>query len=359
MPRPVIEAQDEWRRRIEADPIEVLGRRCAQLVEEAKEPVAAAFGMRTADFGFVTNATEAANAVLQSLALKAGDELLTTDHVYHAIRQAMRQTASRAGASVREVPVPVPVKSPREIAARVLEGLSPRTRLVVVDHVTSPTALVFPVEEIIAGCRERGVEVLVDGAHSPGMISLNIQKLGATYYTANLHKWCCAPKGSAFLWVAPDRQKDVHPAVISHFLGEGFVREFGWQGTRDLSAWLSVPAALKFMRDLGWERVMAHNHAMAAWAHRLLCRRIGVEPMSPLDGSMLGSMATLQLPPPLRDMTEPERESMQQRLYSDSHIEAPLMLWNQRCCLRVSCQVYNMPQQYERLAEAITKLSRQ
>ncbi|HZL35546.1 MAG TPA: aminotransferase class V-fold PLP-dependent enzyme [Tepidisphaeraceae bacterium] len=355
MPRPVFEAQDAWRRRIEADPIELIGRQCAGLVAEARKPVAKFLGMEPDDFGFVTNATEGINCVLQSLALAPGDELLTTDHVYHAIRQAMRRCAARAGAAVREVAVPLPVRSGEQIAQIVLAAISPRTRLLVIDHVTSPTGLVFPVEQIIAGCAKAGVDVLVDGAHAPGMLPLNIGELRPAYYAANLHKWCCGSKGSALLWVRPDKQKDIHPAVISHFLGEGFTREFAWQGTRDLSAWLAVPHALAFMESLGLERVMAHNHAMAAWAHRLLCRRLKLDPISPLDGSMLGSMAAVALPA-LAGISERQRETLQQRLYSEFHLEAPLMLWNGQCLLRVSCQVYNTPEQYERLVDAIGKL---
>ena len=180
--------------------------------------------MRPEDFGFVGNATDGVNAVLRSMDLRAGDELLTTDHVYHAIRQAMRYVAGRAGATVRELPVPLPVESADQIANAVLAGLSPRTRLLVIDHVTSPTALVFPIERIIAGSAERGVDVLVDGAHAPGMLPLDVGRLGAAYYAGNLHKWVCAPKGSAFLWARPDLQANVHPLVISHFLSEGFTR---------------------------------------------------------------------------------------------------------------------------------------
>ena len=226
-----------------------------------------------------------------------------------------------------------------------------------VDHVTSPTALVFPVEKIIAGCRARGVDVLVDGAHAPGMLDLNVERLGAAYYAGNLHKWPCAPKGSAFLWMRRDRQADVHPLVLSHHLGEGFAREFGWQGTRDLSAWLTLPRALAFMADLGWDHVRRHNHDLAAWAHRLLCDRWRVEPLSPTDGALLGSMAAVPLPPPLNRMTEAEGLALQQRLYTEHRVEVPLMSWNGRWLLRVSCQVYNAPVQYERLAELVSRLA--
>jgi isopenicillin-N epimerase len=358
VPKIVFDEQANWRRRIEAEPIELLGRRNGALIEEAKIPIAKQFGMKPADFGLVTNATEGVNAILRGLRLEPGDELLTTDHVYHAVRQTMRLTARRAGATLREIAVNLPVASAEQIVQTVLGALSSKTRLLLIDHITSPTGMVFPIEPIIAGCRERGVDVLVDGAHAPGMIPLNVEKLNATYYAANLHKWVCAPKGSAFVWVRPDRQSDVHPNVVSHFLDEGFIREFGWQGTRDISAWLTTPTALAFMGDLGWEAVMCHNHQMAVWAHRMLCRRFDVEPISPLDGSLLGSTATVQLPRALNELTCEDLQAMQQRLYSEFGVEVPLMRWSGRNMLRVSCQVYNVPAEYERLADVIDLLTR-
>ncbi|HET6249175.1 MAG TPA: aminotransferase class V-fold PLP-dependent enzyme [Tepidisphaeraceae bacterium] len=356
VPRAVFDAQNEWRKKIEAEPIELLGRRNFELLANAKIPIANWLGMNPGDFGFVTNATDGINGVLRSIALEPDDELLTTTHVYHAVRQAMRLTARRAGATLREVAIGLPVKSSEQIAQLVLEAISPRTRLLVIDHITSPTGLVFPVEKIIAGCAAKGVEVLVDGAHAPGMVPLNIGTLGATYYAANLHKWACAPKGSAFLWVMPQRQRDVHPAIVSHWLDDSFTKEFGWQGTRDISSWLTAPAALAFMADLGWDRIMSHNHHMAAWAHRFLCEKFDVEPLSPLDGSLLGSTATVSLPGKWKDRTLEEIEALQQRIYCEFGIEVPLMRWNERAMLRVSCQVYNMPDEYERLAKVIREI---
>ncbi|MDB5303386.1 MAG: Aminotransferase [Phycisphaerales bacterium] len=359
LPRAVFDAQNAWRLRLEAEPIELIGRRCEDLVREAKKPVGEWLGMNESDFGLVTNATEGVNAALQSLSLAPGDELLATSHVYNAVRQAMRHTARRAGAEYCEVKIPLPLRSPGGITETVLGALTSRTRVLVIDHVTSPTGLVFPVEQIIAGCmnRKNPVDVLVDGAHVPGMLPLNVGKLGAAYYAANLHKWVCAPKGSAFLWVRPDLQPAVHPAVISHHLGEGFSREFGWQGTRDLSSWFTIPRAMEFMAELGWERVMDHNHRMAAWAHRMLVERWKVEPISPLDGSMLGSTATVRLPDPLDGMDAAQSAALQQRLYSEFGIEVPLV-WNEGWTLRVSCQVYNTAAQYERLAEVIETIAR-
>lgn len=362
VPRVVFDAQTEWRRRLESAPVEVLARRLYDLIEQAKAEVGAWLGMRPRDFGLVTNATEGINAVLRSLTFRPGDELVTTTHVYNAIRQAMRYVAGRSGAVYREIDVPLPVRSPDDVVNAVTAGLGPRTRLLVVDHITSPTGLVFPVERVCAEVARRGggdggrPEVLVDGAHAPGMVPLDVGAVGATYYAGNLHKWACAPKGAGFLWVRPDRQGDIHPAVISHHLGEGFSREFDWQGTRDVSAWLSVPAALRFMTDLGWSRVREHNHVLAAWAQRMLCDRLGTAPIGPADRSMLGSMAAVPLPPPVLDrLAEPDRLALQQRLYTEYQVEAPITVWPAPRLVRVSCQVYNMPAEYERLAEVVSR----
>ena len=349
VPRVVFDEQTEWRRRIEAAPVEVISRRRLGLIDAAKRPVGAWLGMRPADFGLVTNATEGVNAVLHSLRFAAGDELLTTTHVYNAVRQAMQFTATRCGADYREVDVPLPVRSSEEIVERVIGGLSDRTRLLVIDHVTSPTALVFPVDRIIRECASRDVDVLIDGAHAPGMLPLDVEKLGAAYYAGNLHKWCFAPRGTGFLWVRPDRQPDVHPAVISHHYGEGFGREFTWQGTRDLSAWGALPRAVEFTRALGADRVRGHNRDMAVWAHQWLCERLNVrEPISPLDGSLLGSMAAVPLPDHVAALEDRKLEAVQQLLYTDYRLEVPLMRFGRHLLLRVSCQLYNTPDQYKR-----------
>lgn len=355
VPRAVMAAQDEWRRRIEAEPIELLGRRAPELVAEAKVPVGEFLRMAPADFGLVTNATEGVNAVLNSLSFKTGDELLTTNHVYNAVRMALRHTAMRHGATYRQIDLPTPVESASGVARRVLEGLSARTKLLVIDHITSPTALIFPVEEIIAGCAQRGVEVLVDGAHAPGMIELDVPKIGATYYAGNLHKWACAAKGCGFLWVAPQRAAEIHPCIVSHLYGQGLAEEFSWQGTRDISAWLALPAAMEFMGAIGWERIRAHNHALAVWAHRMLCERWKVSPMSPMDGSLFGATATIVLPGELAEMSEQEGKAMQQRVYDEDRVEVPFVCWQEKCHIRISCQMYNRPGDYVRLAEVMER----
>jgi isopenicillin-N epimerase len=232
-----------------------------------------------------------------------------------------------------------------------------KTRLVVIDHVTSPTALVFPVKRIIDECAARGVDVLVDGAHAPGMIDLKIGELGAAYYAGNLHKWVCAPRGSAFLYVRPDRQPAVHPLVISHRYEQSFEAEFHWQGTRDLSAWFSIPKAIEFIGQWGWARVREHNHALAVWAQRMLCERFGTEPLSPVDGSLLGSMATVAPPGRMGRLTQEEWDVAQPRLYRQYRVEAPLAQFGGKTFVRVACQLYSKAEDFERLAGAIEEMA--
>jgi isopenicillin-N epimerase len=359
-PRIVLEEQTRWRERIEAEPVELIGRQRPELIAAAKEPLGRWLGMRQEDFGFVTNATDGINAVLRSLDFRPGDELLTTDHVYNAVRHSMRNVAARSGAVYRELSIPLPLSGPDEIVQRIALALTPATRLLIVDHVTSPTAIVFPVERIVTACAARGVDVLIDGAHAPGMLpGLNVPGLGAAWYAANLHKWVCAPKGCAFLWARADRQAGLHPLVVSHFFGQGLAKEFEWQGTRDISAWLCVPAALRFMEELGWERVIAHNHAMAVWAQRMLCERWGVEPITPITGQMLGSMASLPLPLPFGPLNEHQCKPIQQQLYERYKVEAPIMTWPGRPLIRPCAQVYTAPSDFHRLADAISDLAQE
>jgi isopenicillin-N epimerase len=211
VPRVVLDEQTMWRDRIESDPIEILGRHGSRLIDDAKRQIGQTLGMKPSDFGMVTNATEGINCVLRSLEFSPGDELLTTNHVYNAVRQAMRYIAQKTGATYKEIEIPVPINSAADIEQAILRAITPKTKLLVIDHITSPTALVFPIPSILAACADRGVDVLVDGAHAPGTLPLNVQALAPAYYAANLHKWTCAPKGSAFLWVRPDKQSRIHP----------------------------------------------------------------------------------------------------------------------------------------------------
>ena len=356
-PRAVRAAYTAAQERLESRPIELLGRRIRELLAPSRERVGEFLGMSAGSFGFVTNATEGVNSVLRSLELRPGDELLATNHVYNAVRNAMKFRARQCGASYVECPLNLPVASPDEVVASIDAAITVRTRLAVIDHVTSATALVFPIERIAELCRARGVELLVDAAHVPGMLPTQVEAIGCTYWTGNLHKWCCAPKGTAVLWVAPERRAEVKPAIVSHFLDEGFAEEFDWQGTRDMAAWMTAGAAIDFMAEFGWDRVREHNHRMAAWAQRMLCERWEVDPISPFDGTMLGSMCTVPVPAEIRARFA-RWEDFQEALYREHRIEVPVIDFAGRWHVRPSAQVYNRADQYELLAQAVLEEGR-
>jgi len=364
-PREVLEHQAALRAEMEAEPVRFLSRELDGRLDQARAALAVFLGADPDDLGFVPNATSGVNAVLRSHAFAAGDELLTTDHAYNACRNALEYVAERMGARVVVVPVPFPVASPEAIIDGVLARVTPRTRLALIDHVTSPTGIVLPVARLCAELGSRGVEVLVDGAHAPGMVPLDLPALGATYYSGNCHKWLCAPKGSAFLWVRPERRADVRPLTISHGANRKkpgrsrFRMEFDWTGTSDPTAWLTVPAAIACVGGMlpgGWPAVMARNHALAVEARRLLCAAAGTPPACP--DTMLGSLASVILPDgATTDVVWSRPDPLQARLFDQWHIEVPVMSWPAppRRLIRVSAQLYNTREQFARLAEALGK----
>jgi isopenicillin-N epimerase len=327
--------------------------------------VATFVGADPEDLAFVSNATTGVNTVLQSLPLGKADELIVTDHAYNACRNALDYCAERAGARVSVVKVPFPIREPDEVVEAVLAMVTPRTRLALLDHVTSPTALIFPVAKLVRELESRGVETLIDGAHAPGMVPLDLRELGATYYTANFHKWCCAPKGAGMLHVRRDRQKKIRPLVISHGANSPrtdrsrFLLEFDWTGTRDLSATLSIPYALRYIGGLvpgGFPALMTMNHALALEARRILTTRLGLE--VPCPDEMIGSMATLRLPDADAVSAEVLHTAMQERW----KIEVPIFSWPSAPSrlVRVSAQIYNHRAQYEKLADALkTELAKE
>jgi isopenicillin-N epimerase len=317
-------------------------------------------GARPDDLVFVQNATSGCNAVLGSLALSPGDEIVITNHGYNACNNAAAHVCERAGARLRIATVPYPLHSEDEVVAAVLAEVGPRTRLVLIDHITSPTALVFPVEKLCAELAHRGVDVLVDGAHAPGMVPLELDRLGATYYTGNLHKWVCAPKGAAILWARKDRQAGLRPPVISHGANtprtdrSRFHLEFDWTGTQDVTALLSAPTAIAFMATLdpeGWPGVMKKNRELAAQARRLLNDRLQQDPLCP--ERLLGSMATVRLPPaPAGQPRTAYPDALQERLEDHFRVQVPIVPYPLRT-VRVSAQRYNRLEQYARLADAL------
>ena len=364
-PREVLAHQAALRSEMEAEPVRFLSRELDERLDAARAALAGFLGADADDLVFVTNATSGVNAVVRSLAFAAGDELLTTDHAYNACRNALDFAAARSGARVVVAAVPFPVASPDAVLEAVLARVTPRTRLALLDHVTSPTGLVWPIERLIAALAERDIDVLVDGAHAPGMVPLNLATLGATYYSGNCHKWLCAPKGSAFLWVRRDRQADVRPLTISHGANmprpgrSRFRVEFDWTGTSDPTAWMTVPRAIAYVGALlpgGWPAVMARNRALALEARRRLCAAAGTP--APCPDDMIGSLASVILPDgPAAEIGWRRPDPLQWRLFEAWGIEVPVMSWPAppRRLVRVSAQLYNTGEDFARLAGALAK----
>ncbi len=365
-PKPVLALQTELRRKLEAEPVQFLWRRYEERLEPARRALAKFIGAPAQDLVFTTNATTGVNAVLRSLKFKRGDELLTTSVDYNACRNVLNEVVQQTGAKLVVAEIPFPLQSADQITAAILQAVTKRTRLALLDHVTSNTAMVLPLREIIRALETRGVETLVDGAHAPGMLPLNLRELQPTYYAANLHKWVCAPKGAAFLYVRPDRQNDLQPAVISHGNNRTrpgftpFQDRFDWAGTFDPTAWLCVPAAIRWMGQLlpgGWRELREKNHQLAVRARKLLCDRLEVTPPCPEE--LLGSMATIPLPQRFQNRKASGKIDCEQlALYDRFGIEVPLSRFGtpQQRWLRVSAQIYNSPADYEYLAKALEAL---
>ena len=369
-PEPVLQAQDELRRRIERDPVHFFNQELEPAMEEARAAVAMLCQARPEDLVPVRNATTGVAAVLASLTLQPGDELLRTSHGYNACNNILARAAEKSGARVVVATLPFPVASEEEVVSAVLSAVNEHTRLVLLDHVTSPTALVLPVERLVTALAARGVDALIDGAHAPGMLPLDLNRLGAAYYTGNLHKWCCAARGAAFLHVRADRQAGLHPAVTSHGKNvprsdrSRFLLEFDWQGSDDYTAFLTVPTALHFLEGLrlgGLSQLQADNRALALAARYRLASALGVQ--RPCPDSMIGAMASLPLPP--RSSAErspktpvpPHIDPLQAVLYESHRIQVPVVPWSGPATrlLRISAQYYNDESDYQALAQAVLK----
>jgi isopenicillin-N epimerase len=364
-PGPVLELQRELRERLERQPITFLVRELEGLLDAARAALAAFVGADPEDLVFVPNATAGVNTVLRSLQFQPGDELLATDHGYNACNNALKFAAERAGVRATVAPIPFPLRSAGQILEAVLSRVTPRTRLVLLDHVSSPTGLIFPIERLVRELAGQGIETLIDGAHAPGMVPLNLRELGAAYYTGNCHKWLCAPKGAGFLHVRRDLQREIRPLVISHGANSRrsdrsrFLTEFGWTGTGDPTAVLSVPEALHFVGSLlpgGWPAIMQRNRDLALAARACLCEALQIP--APCPEEMIGALAAMPISdavddtPPLSPLY---LDPLQERFLERHRIEVPVVPWPAppKRLLRVSAQLYNSLPQYERLASAL------
>jgi isopenicillin-N epimerase len=366
-PRQVLDAQQQLRLQIERHPAKFMLRELMSLdpaepqpgatlprLRVAADKVGAFLGCRGDDLAFVDNASAGINAVLRSLHFEAGDEIVLFDQAYGAVARTAAYVARAQGAQVVTLALRFPIADAAQVTATLEAGLTPRARLVIVDHISSETALIMPVAELSEVCRDLGIAVLVDGAHAPGAIDVDIPALGVDWYVANLHKWAFAPRGCGVLWAAREHRQTLHPSVISWGLDTGWLREFDWTGTRDPTPFLCAPDGIEFMASfLGIDAMRQHNHALVWRAAQQLAARWG-QPWSTPE-SMTGCMATLPLPQRLGSDTVQARR-LQDWLLFERQIEVPVITRSDRLWLRVSAQVYNEDSDIERLGDAVDEV---
>jgi isopenicillin-N epimerase len=349
-PRRVLAAAGRWRARMEKNPDRFMRLELPRALRAAAGKLAGFLGAQEQDLAFVENATTGVNAVLRSIGLRRGDEILANSHTYYAVRQALRECCRRTGARLVEARIDLPVANEKYLEEKILERFSRRTKLLVLDHISSPTGLIFPVRRLARYARAHGARVLVDGAHAPGQIDLDIPSLGVDWYAGNCHKWLYAPKGSAFLWARRGAQRGLHPPVISHGYEKGYTAEFDWTGTRDFSNWLSVPEGIAFLKELNPLRVRVYSHDLVTESAVGIANAWGTV----LDGParLHGSMMAIRLPARLQ-RSDPVR-LMAQWIRRDRLVVAVMpirgALW-----ARISAQPYNLPAEYGRLLTAVRR----
>lgn len=345
-PRPVFESYQAWQRELEREPIDFIDRRLPDLLATARGELAGYLNAPASDIAFVTNATLGVNLAARSLDLRPGDEILTTDLEYGACDLAWEWLCRRTGASYVRAAIPLPLASPAELTDALFARATEKTRVVYISHITSSTGLILPVEEIVSRARDLGALTIVDGAHAPAYVALDIDALGADYYTANAHKWLMGPKGAGFLHVRPDHQERVDAAIVSwgYAEGHGFRERVEMQGTRDPAAFLAVADAIRYQSERDWDAVRERCRARTREARAKLCDLLGTEPLAPEE--MLGQMASVRLPRPdpgLRD-----------RLFYDHRVEIPVAGPNHDL-LRISVAAYTTEGEIERLSAALAR----
>ena len=362
VPLPVLEAQNQWRRRWEADTTEFVVSDWEPALDRSRAALAELVGARSEDLVFVSNATAGVNIVARSLEFSPGDQILTTNHTYNACRNVLDYVASRSGAEVVSVQVPFPLADPTEVTERVVAAVSDRTRFALIDHITSATGIVLPIEEIVSLLEKAGVAVMIDGAHGPGMVALDLDTLGASYYTGNNHKWLSVPKGSAFLWARADRVDALVPSTISHGWNDPrtdrprFHVLFDYPGAVDVTAHLVVPDAIEFLAGLdpgGLAGLMARNRALALSQRRRLMDFLGVA--EPAPESMVGALAAVPISPAEPGGPPGIIDPLTRKLRTEYQIQVPVFIWPAapERLLRISAAPYNDESDYDRLLEAL------
>jgi isopenicillin-N epimerase len=351
-PRPVFAEYQRWQLELERQPVEFLGRRFNDLMNQARSLLGDYLGADADDLVYVANATVGLNIIARSLDLHPGDEVLSTDHEYGALDRTWRFLCGKHHAQYIRQPVPVPIGSAADVVEAVWAGVTARTRVLFISHITSPTAIIFPLKALIDRARQAGILTVVDGAHAPGQIDLNLRALGADFYSGNLHKWLMSPKGSAFLYARREMQHLVEPLIVSWgWQAEKpgpskFIDEQEWTGTRDIAAFLSVPAAIQFQREHDWPAVRNECHELVRDARERVAALTGLPPLTPDDPAWFAQMAALPLPPC-------DLDALKRRLYDEFRIEIPVIDWNQRHFVRLSVQGYNTRADLDHLIHAL------
>ncbi len=353
-PSCVLAEQQRLRADLERNPVGFLVRQLPELLNAVRAEVAAFLGAEAAGVVFVDNATAGMQTVIAQARLAPGDEVLLTDHCYPAVLAQLERAAGRTGATLQIAPVPLPAGGRASVAAAVLSRLTPRTKLLVIDHVASCSGLVFPVEDIAQACRRLGIPVLVDGAHAAGMLPVDLSRLGADFWVGNLHKWVSAPKASAVLYAAPHWRDTLRPLVASHGLQDGYRPSFDWTGTRDPTALLAVPAALAFFGAAGWQAVRQHNNDLSRQGAELVSARLATRP--PDADGLAASMRLVRLP---ASLTDDDARALERRLLDQYAVVVPVTYHGGWHWLRLSAQLYNTLADYERLADALLDMAGQ
>lgn len=353
-PKPVFDEYQRWQRELENQPVEFLGRRFTGLMANARAALGAYLGTHADNLVFTQNVTISMNIVARSFDLGAGDEVLTSDHEYGAMDRTWRFLAKERGFTY--INQPVSLESKDAFVDSFWSGVTPRTKIIFLSHITSPTAIIFPVNEIVQRARAAGIITIVDGAHVPGQIPLHLDSLNADFYGGNLHKWLCAPKGAGFLYARPEMQHLLKPLVVSWgYESETpgtstFVDQHEWWGTRDVSAFLSVPAAIQFQQDHDWAQVRRDCHELAIIAQRRICDLTGIPPLHSKSDNWFAQLTAAPLP------VDTDLAALKARLYDEYRIEAPLIAWKDKKLIRVSIQGYNSSEDVDHLLEALKNL---
>ena len=371
-PAAVRSARRKWLEALDSQPMDFFVRQLEPAWLTARDKVAAFVGASPGDLIFVENATVGMNIVADSFPLAAGDEVILTDHEYGAVQRIWQRACSKAGAAAKTAELPLPFRTAGETCDAIFAAVTERAKLLVVSHITSPTAVILPVAEICRRARERGIAVCIDGPHAVAQVPLAIDQLGCDFYTASCHKWLSAPFGSGFLRVAPRWQSHVRPPVLSWgrippIKINAWSDEFVWSGTRDPSPYLSIPAAIEFLENVGLDAFRGRTHWLAQYARRILVELTGPEPIVPDDPAWYGSMAHVPLPP-RRDATKsaeqhdescPVSNPLQHTIWRQLGIEVPIIDFRGQRYIRVSCHLYNDTEQIDRLVSGLADLLRQ